>query len=46
MKKYLKRLIEKDLKEYLDIMGAVLIVDQNGVVKQQLQNNLLKVYLN
>lgn len=46
MEKYIKRLIEEDLEDYLDIIGAVLIVGPNGVEKQQQLNNMLKVYLN
>ena len=42
--KYLPRILDEDLEKYLTMIGAILIVDQNGVARQLLLNSMPKVY--
>lgn len=42
--KYLPRILDKDLEKYLTIIGAISLLDRNGVAKQLLPNSMLKVY--
>lgn len=42
--KYLPRILDKDLEKYLTMIGAILMLDRNGVAKQLLPNSMLKVY--
>ena len=46
MEKYLPKYLDEELEDILGYMGVVLIVGPKGVVKRQLQSNVLIVLLN
>lgn len=41
---YIKRIIDKEIKEKLSVMGLYLLKVQNGVVRQLVLNKLQKAY--
>ncbi len=42
--KYLPRILDEDLEKYLTMIGAISLLDQNGVARQLLPNIMPKVY--